>query len=253
MNIKDSVMSGLSALKDAWTTKPKTFMDMELSNLDAIADHLISRGLMESEVEDFIDHTRGNDTVDPYDRIVALSKLGDAGSESAEIFRNTQAAVSAGQRHETFNDYTLATLQYTIAYLNKNDRGMYYIAQAMEDENLGKDFHGFGEAIQYLCETDDTPEQILENMPDREGGARYTQAYYDELAQTMEENPDIKAALRGDLLVYRAVAALHQGKDRSRAWGMYQDGFREGTTDHVLGNPMVKDAFAQTRQGYDHE
>lgn len=253
MSFKDSLLSGLTALKDAWKVKPKTFMNMDLSDPEAIADHLISRGAIESEVEDFINHTRGNDIVDQYDRVTALRKLSDAGSETADVFRNTHAAIGAGQRHEAFRDYTLATLQYMIAYLNDHDTGIYYIAQAMEDEKIGRDFQGFGEAVKYLCETDDSPEQILKNMPEQESGALYKQAYYDEVAQAMHENPEIKTALRGDLLVYRAVAALHQGKDRSRAWGMYQDGFREGTTDHVLGNPMVKKAFTHAERGHDHE
>ncbi len=248
MSIKDSLINGVTALKEVWTTAPKTFMDMDLSDLDAIADDLISRGPIESEVEDFIDHMRNNDNANQYDRIVALRKL----SEAARVFRHSQAAVSTGQRHEAFNDHTLATLQYTIAYLNDNDTGMYYLAQALEDDSISIDFHGFGDAVKYLCENDCSPEQILENMPERESGALYKQAYYDELAQAMHEHPEIKSALRGDLLVYRGVAALHQGKDRSRAWAMYQNGFREGTTDHVLNNPMVKNAFVPSGRGYEH-
>ncbi|MGB3213480.1 MAG: hypothetical protein WBC26_01795, partial [Alphaproteobacteria bacterium] len=164
-------------------------------------------------------------------------------------YRNKSLSITMGDTHEMSEEYTLAAIQYTVAYLHGDDRSFYHIANEVEVQNKPSDTLGYRQAIQFLSFLPDDPESV-ERLPQQlheRSMISYPPAYYMEIVKAMADHPELKQAIRADFLLYRAAAAVHHGLDRSRAWGMHLDGLRAGPTDQGSKNPVIRDAFQYDR------
>lgn len=251
MSATDYLYRTLGSLRNLWPAgKPHTFMDHEVSESMAIADHMLARGLDEFEVAQFIDVSCNHRKVKFPEFIGALRKLSDAGSRVADQYRNTGAALQMGDRHDMVGDYELAAVNYILAYLHNDDRGFMHMAKEIEGRNARRDADGYADAIYWLAESEGDPAQSLQEMQDIKLRTNlainvYPEEYYQDLIKVMNENSDIRKAARADFLVYRAAAAVRLDLDRSRAWKMHLDGLQEGPTDQVFKNPYIRDTFVR--------
>lgn len=243
MTVSETLSRTIGKLRRAWHGPPPTFMGHELTDPQAIAQEICANGTDEEQVRQFLGMSLENRNINKVEMILALRTLMEHGSEIAEKFRNTGIALGMGDYHDMGEDYTLAAIQYTIAYLHGQDPGFYHMATEIETRNRPRDANGYMDAVHFLIEMPDDPKQALDSLPDEATVGHYRPEYFEELAKAMADNPEIRQALRADFLVYRAASAVRHGLDRSRAWGMHMDGLFAGPTEHINANPYVRDAF----------
>ncbi|MCB1840181.1 MAG: hypothetical protein H6858_09205 [Rhodospirillales bacterium] len=243
----------LGRLRRAWSGTPATFLGRPLSDPQAIADDLVEQDADEEQVRQFIRLAIGRSDVKKVDMIIALRTLMEHGSEVATISRNTGYAMAMGDIHDQVEDYLLAAIEYSIAYLHKQDSGFYHMASEIETRNRPRDAQGYMDAVYWLANMPDDPAEAINSLPDDKITGYYPPKYYEELAQALQEHPEIKQALNADFLVYRAATAVNHGLDRNRAWSMHMDGLRSSPTEHVLDNPFVRQAFDRTLAEQDYE
>lgn len=242
----------LTRLRQAWAGAPPEFMGHPLTDPQSIAHALVEQDAGEDKIRDFLRQTIGNRKINNIHMTLALRTLMENGSKIAAKFRNSGISTTMGDYHDQGEDYPLAALQYTIAYLHGQDSGFYHMASEIETFSHSRDAQGYMNAIHYLTHMDDNPHEAIENIPENLIKGAYPPEYYDELAKAMKDHPQIKQAISADFLIYRAAAAARHGQDRSRAWRMHIDGLRAGPTEHALKNPFVRDAFTD-RHPQDHE
>lgn len=249
MTAKDYLSRTLGALGRAWSRSPATFLDHDIRDPQTIANRMVEMNMGENEVRQFLEAIQSYKKVDPLQLTLAMRTLMENGSELAAKYRHRSLSIAMGDYHDMGEDYTLATIQYTIAYLHGDDKSFYHMANEVEVRNRPRDQQGYEKAIKYLSFIPDDEKSlplIAQELPELGEGA-YPPAYYEEIVKAMHDHPELKQAIRADFLLYRAAAAVHHGLDRSRAWGMHLDGLRAGPTDQALINPVIRDAFQYDR------
>lgn len=243
MSVSETLGRTIGRLRRAWHGPPPTFMGRDLGDPQAIARDLCDQGADEERIKEFLGLTLGGKNINKVEMILALRTLMEHGSEIAGKFRNTGIALGMGDYHDMGEDYPLAAIQYTIAYLNGQDPGFYHMATEIETRNRPRDANGYMDAVQFLIDGADDPAQLIGSIPEEKIIGYYKPEYLEELAKAMADHPEIRQALRADFLVYRAASAVRHGLDRSRAWGMHMDGLLAGPTEQINANPYVRDAF----------
>lgn len=245
MTAKDYLSRTLGALGRAWSRSPATFLDHDIRDPQTIANRMVEMNLGEEDVRHFLEAVQSYKKVDPIQLTLAMRTLMENGSELAAEYRNRGLTIAMGDHHDMGEDYTLAAIQYTIAYLHGDDKSFYHMANEVEVQNRPRDQAGYENAIKFLSFMPDDPQSLAllaEELPELGEGV-YPPAYYEEIVKAMRDHPELKQAIRADFLIYRAAAAVHHGLDRSRAWTMHLDGLRAGPTDHASKNPVIREVF----------
>ncbi len=135
MTVSETLSRTIGKLRRAWHGPPPTFMGHELTDPQAIAQEICANGTDEEQVRQFLGMSLENRNINKVEMILALRTLMENGSEIAEKFRNTGIALGMGDYHDMGEDYTLAAIQYTIAYLHGQDPGFYHMATEIETRN----------------------------------------------------------------------------------------------------------------------